>query len=254
MRKVTFTDTCGSDGKNWRWIFQTHEKATGYEKVQQIWGPEITEWRDWKRFKMKRQAGARFLRVWWALTGNWNFILIAMGFEYRSRRAHCFCFQTFFIPSSLQFLQVSCGCQRWRRSLDTLIQNQPGLWKASVGKIFRLSCSSAFASGGQDLPEESCSMKIIILEKDHLRCTNWNGKQNVIADIREILEFDPKSWNSKLCLYVYIFCIKNIFSYNCNYGIIHRTKNSTIKFFPSFFLIKLHTCPMSFTLLLLISC
>lgn len=39
-----------------------------------------------------------------------------------------------------------------------------------VGKIFRLPCSSAFASGGQDLPEEGCSMKIIILEKkDHLK-------------------------------------------------------------------------------------
>lgn len=233
MRKVTFTDTCGSN----------HENATGYEKVQQVWGPEITKWRDWKRFKMKRQAGARFLRVRWALTGNWNFVLKAMGFESRSRRAHCFCFQTFFIPSSLQFLQVGCGCQRWRRSLDILIQNQPGLWKASVGTQWEweryLGCLVVLLllhSGGQDLPEESRSMKIIILEKDHLRCTNWNGKQNVIANIREILEFDLKSWNSKLCLYVYIFCIKNIFSYNCNCGIIHRTKNSTIKFFPSFFL------------------
>lgn len=63
-----------------------------------------------KRFNLKRQAGVRLLRVWWALVGSWNFILGAVGFGYGFWRAFYFCFQTSSIPSSL-FLEVSCGCQ-----------------------------------------------------------------------------------------------------------------------------------------------
>lgn len=61
--------------------------------------------------ELKRHAGARLFRVWWALVGSWNFILGAMGFGYGLWRAFCFCVQIFFIPASLYVLEGNCGCQ-----------------------------------------------------------------------------------------------------------------------------------------------
>lgn len=82
-----------------------------------------------KRFKMKRQVGARLpSRVRWALVWSWNFILRAAGFECGSWRACYFCFQTFlYLLVSTSYMLVVVVRQRWEEGVGCFCEVSPGL-------------------------------------------------------------------------------------------------------------------------------
>lgn len=78
----------------------------------------------------------------------------------------------------------------------------------------------------------------------------WKTKYNSSCGGIKKLGFNHESWKSKLCIYF----ISNILSYNCYYGLILRTKKSSVIliFSHNFFGKIIFWHQVSFTLYLLL--
>lgn len=97
-----------------------------------------------------------------------------MGFRYGFWRAVCLCIQIFLIPSTLYFLEVSCGCQtKVGETVGHFHEVSPGIGMAGRATRWDLKGTKDFVHLGVLLLIQVgriCRRKpMICREKDHLR-------------------------------------------------------------------------------------